>query len=473
MPEFLVSPSVTPLAANRLVFTDTGGKFAVSTALDYDPAGASGTGRLTLTIGVITNAGTFQANVLAAVAPSNSNYALYAENTWNNAGTVQKLIYAAVTDTASAAGSTLIDLGIGATSKFKVDKTGAGTLVASLTTPSLYGDTASAGNIDLFSTSHATKGKVRLGGGTVCFFDEAASTFNLGAGCTLNSLLGTITTNKPHLNGTVTWNGSGVDMTGVKLAFTDTASGIDSSLVNLTVGGTSKFRVDKYGNVQANSFSMLANTACYRTRSWQAQQNAAATTISMIGFATAPTATGTATVISNTNLGEYINYSSAATTNADAGWKWTAETTRLRWSPTLTVKVRPAATITTERCWVGLFSADPMAQDTPHTGAILAAGFRFSTNVPDTNWQAVTSDGTTTTVTDTGIAYAASTTYLLAVDFSDNGTTARFSINGVTVATVTATLPASTTALMPYVQVRTLANAARDIMLSTVLQESE
>jgi hypothetical protein len=46
-------------------------------------------------------------------------------DTWNAGATVFSAIKMNVTDTASAAGSLLIDLQVGGTSKFKVDKTGA------------------------------------------------------------------------------------------------------------------------------------------------------------------------------------------------------------------------------------------------------------------------------------------------------------------------------------------------------------
>lgn len=46
-------------------------------------------------------------------------------DTWNNAGTVFTAIKMNVTDTSSAVGSLLIDLQVGGTSRFKVDKAGA------------------------------------------------------------------------------------------------------------------------------------------------------------------------------------------------------------------------------------------------------------------------------------------------------------------------------------------------------------
>ena len=57
--------------------------------------------------------------------------------TWNNSGVNQTCIRANVTDTASGSGSTLIDLAVGGTSKFSVDKNGLitsnGTLVRKIT----------------------------------------------------------------------------------------------------------------------------------------------------------------------------------------------------------------------------------------------------------------------------------------------------------------------------------------------------
>ena len=56
---------------------------------------------------------------------------------------------------------------------------------------------------------------------------------------------GTKTANEPFIDGTVTWNAGGVAFKGINLAVTDTASAADSSLIDLLVGGTSRFRVYK------------------------------------------------------------------------------------------------------------------------------------------------------------------------------------------------------------------------------------
>jgi len=58
---------------------------------------------------------------------------------------------------------------------------------------------------------------------------------------------GTITTSQPVINATQTWNASGVTFTGLFLNVTNTASASDSLLMDLQIGGSSKFKVDKAG----------------------------------------------------------------------------------------------------------------------------------------------------------------------------------------------------------------------------------
>jgi hypothetical protein len=63
----------------------------------------------------------------------------------------------------------------------------------------------------------------------------------------------TVTTSNPVLNLTQTWNAGAVTFTGLKFNVTDTASASASLLIDLQVGGSSKFKVDKAGNVTAVS----------------------------------------------------------------------------------------------------------------------------------------------------------------------------------------------------------------------------
>jgi len=62
----------------------------------------------------------------------------------------------------------------------------------------------------------------------------------------------TLTASAPVLNLAQTWNNVAVTFTGMKFNATDTTSAAASLLMDLQVGGTSKFSVDKSGNVNIN-----------------------------------------------------------------------------------------------------------------------------------------------------------------------------------------------------------------------------
>ena len=73
-----------------------------------------------------------------------------------------------------------------------------------------------------------------------------------GTGRIINSG-GTATTSTPVLSSSQTWNAGAVTFTGWKLNITDTSSASGSLLLDLQVGGSSKFSVDKSGNLVAAS----------------------------------------------------------------------------------------------------------------------------------------------------------------------------------------------------------------------------
>ena len=58
----------------------------------------------------------------------------------------------------------------------------------------------------------------------------------------------TITTDQPLFNANQTWNASATPFSAFRINVTDTASNVSSKLVDLQVGGISKFYVDKTGN---------------------------------------------------------------------------------------------------------------------------------------------------------------------------------------------------------------------------------
>jgi hypothetical protein len=57
------------------------------------------------------------------------------------------------------------------------------------------------------------------------------------------------------LNATQTWNNAAVVFTGIKLNITDTASNASSSLFDLQLAGTSKFKIEKSGTLYLRTFS--------------------------------------------------------------------------------------------------------------------------------------------------------------------------------------------------------------------------
>lgn len=66
---------------------------------------------------------------------------------------------------------------------------------------------------------------------------------------TLNVVLGNKTVDTKNFDGTVTWNNGAVTFTAIRLNVTDTASNAASKLIDLQVSASSKFNVDKSGNV--------------------------------------------------------------------------------------------------------------------------------------------------------------------------------------------------------------------------------
>jgi hypothetical protein len=83
--------------------------------------------------------------------------------------------------------------------------------------------------------------------------DIAAAATSLGIVARLQAASGTITADAPVLNLTQTWNNAGVTFTGLRFNVTDTASNAASLLLDLQVGGTSRFSVKKDGTIRTAS----------------------------------------------------------------------------------------------------------------------------------------------------------------------------------------------------------------------------
>lgn len=87
-----------------------------------------------------------------------------------------------------------------------------------------------------------------LGGDSGFTFNKTRNTISLGGA--------TVTASAPIFDLSQTWNSSGVTFTGLKSNITDTASAAASLLLDLQVGGLSKFSVKKDGTATASALAV-------------------------------------------------------------------------------------------------------------------------------------------------------------------------------------------------------------------------
>jgi hypothetical protein len=193
--------------------------------------------------------------------------------------------------------------------------------------------------------------------------------------------------------------------------------------------------------------------------------NPGAATLTTVGFAAAPTASGTASSADGAS-GPFVRYTSAATSGSVAGLNSAAAVCRRDWLVDIAARIAVGATITSVRYWVGLFSASPTGSATP---AAHLAAFRYDTGADTTAfWRCCTDDGgAAPTVTVTNVAVTASTAYDLRIRFKSGSV--EFYVNGVEVAEHTTDLPAASTMLSWYTTVTTLTAAARTVDVSRVM----
>lgn len=134
---------------------------------------------------------------------------------------------------------------------------------------------------------------------------------------------------------------------------------------------------------------------------------------------------------------------------------------RREYSPTLLVYLK-LPSLADIRCFFGvtdLAQATVVGSDEP-VGHI--AGFQFSAPRGDTNWQYLTSNGTTTTVTNSGVA-ATTNAVLLAMRLDDSEGRAVLMVGESTQGLITATLPATGIAMRWRGVIETQAAAAKDL----------
>lgn len=124
-----------------------------------------------------------------------------------------------------------------------------------------------------------------------------------------------------------------------------------------------------------------------------------------------------------------------------------------------------ANNLTLARYWVGFtsktspLSANTLISDFPT--AISMCAFRYSAGT-DTNWQAITSNGSSQTIVNTGVPPDSTNSQLFEIAW--DGTTVRFYINRALVGSSTTNLP-STSVLMPYVSIVDNKSAANQVSI--------
>ena len=179
-------------------------------------------------------------------------------------------ILTATSGTSTSGGITAITPGIGLSSSAggtsTADITATGTLYNTLAIglaggQTIYGGAAGGENLTLVSTASTTKGKILFGLAGVSAYDEVnnflglgtaspVSLFTVAGAPTATTTYGLVTIgNGGFAHGGTNFNGSA---TGTQIALNATST-FTGDLINLQIGGVSKFKVDSFGNLTASS----------------------------------------------------------------------------------------------------------------------------------------------------------------------------------------------------------------------------
>jgi hypothetical protein len=218
--------------------------------------------------------GTSKSKILASgqTRTSNTYPILNLSETWNNAGVAFTGLKYNVTDTASAGTSLLQVWQRNSTNILAISKYGT----------FLSGDYAVSGlNYNVAGIYHQStddngwemsvaatdSGSGKSGYINACSdpsrsfininYNTGYASLNVYDGYAQLSITGATRVNNsaPIVNLLETWNASGITMTGIKYDVTDTASAAGSLLMDLQVGGSSKFKVNKLGGITVPSGS--------------------------------------------------------------------------------------------------------------------------------------------------------------------------------------------------------------------------
>lgn len=161
----------------------------------------------------------------------------------------------------------------------------------------------------------------------------------------------------------------------------------------------------------------------------------------------------------------FVSYTTGDTSGNEAGMRQTTNSNYFQNMDSISFHITTGSAITSQRIWLVIYDAGGGEIGGGDTGGGEMIGWRYSTGVPDTNWQCVTSTvALGVSVTDSGVAVAANTEYKLTTRRTALGTAA-FYINGVVVATKNA--PLSSAGRIDLV-LRTLTAASRTVRVGNV-----
>jgi hypothetical protein len=125
--------------------------------------------------------------------------------------------------------------------------------MAANTSTFTYNATTGAG-VNMFALTDTTSNT-----GTGALLDVASAQASNAIPLQLRNISTGITANVPLLKMTPIWNNSGITFTAMLFNLTDSASNAASLLLDMQVGGSSKFKVDKAGNITASTITAGAS----------------------------------------------------------------------------------------------------------------------------------------------------------------------------------------------------------------------
>jgi len=217
--------------------------------------------------------------------------------------------------------------------------------------------------------------------------------------------------------------------------------------------------------------NFVPNTGMRQVRTLQA----ADTTLEGYGFGTL-TVSGTPTNAYGVGIGtsipgSMVRFASGGSSGNLGGIISPFTLTSVDAYPTFRIVFRTYNNISVCRFWIGLSSAAVGNTDSPSSAGTDFIGIRYSTVVPDSFWQFVTSDGSTTTASSTAVQAVADNTYELLIMSADTSSTLYFrNIANSTYAslTTTTTPPSSGQSLGLNARVETREAVAKSLQIYSV-----